>query len=513
MPGSSSAALTPARRRAITAAVTLATVIQTLDATIANVALPRMQGALGATQEQISWVLTSYIVATAICMPLTGFLAERFGRRRLFIASVVGFTLASMLCGAAGTLEQIVLFRVVQGAFGAFLVPLAQAVLLDTWPREKQTAAMAVWGVGVMLGPILGPTLGGWLTEYQNWRWVFFINLPIGIFTTLGLLAWLPETPVDRARRFDLAGFAFLAIGLAALQLMLDRGESLDWFESREIVLEAVLAALGLYLFVAHILTHPAPFVQPRLFVDRNFAAGLATAFALGVVLLATTTLLPPFLQGLMGYPVFDTGLLLAPRGIGTALAMIAVGRIGDRTDPRLLILLGLGLCAASLHAMTGFDTDVTPRLIAITGVVQGLGIGFVFPPLTTVAFASLAPRDRNEGAAMFSLVRNIGSSVGISVVVSALSHNIRANHAALAEHIDESSLPLRLAIESGAWRIDTPEGLAAIDAEVTRQATTIAFLQDFRLMMWVCIAAMPLVLLLRRPLSVPAAGHSAAID
>jgi DHA2 family multidrug resistance protein len=513
MASTAAAALTPARQRAITAAVTLATVIQTLDATIANVALPRMQGEMGATQEQISWVLTSYIVSTAICMPLTGFLAERFGRRRLFLASVIGFTVASMLCGAAGTLGQLVLFRVLQGAFGAFLVPLAQAVLLDTWPREKQTAAMAVWGVGVMLGPILGPTLGGWLTEYQNWRWVFFINLPIGLLTTLGLLAWLPETPLDRARRFDVFGFGCLAIGLAALQLMLDRGESLDWFASREIVLEAALAALGLYLFAVHILTHPAPFVQPRLFADRNFAAGLATAFALGVVLLATTTLLPPFLQGLMGYPVFDTGLLLAPRGVGTALAMIAVGRLGDRIDPRLLILFGLGLCAVSLHAMTAFDTDVTPRLIAVTGVVQGLGIGFVFPPLTTVTFASLAPRDRNEGAAMFSLVRNIGSSVGISVVISALSHNARANHAVLAEHIDTSSLPLRLAIEAGVWRLDTPEGLATLDAELTRQATTLAFLQDFRLMMWVCIAAMPLVLLLRRPVSTPPTGHAAALD
>jgi DHA2 family multidrug resistance protein len=512
-PVAAPAALTPARRRAITAAVTLATVIQTLDSTIANVALPRMQGEMGATQEQIAWVLTSYIVATAICMPLTGFLAGRFGRRRLFLASVIGFTLASMLCGVAATLGQIVLFRVLQGAFGAFLVPLAQAVLLDTWPREKQTAAMAVWGVGVMLGPILGPTLGGWLTEYQSWRWVFFINLPIGVVTTLGLLAWLPETPTGRGRRFDVAGFAFLAIGLASLQLMLDRGESLGWFDSREIVLEAALAALGLYLFVAHILTHHAPFVQPRLFVDRNFAAGLVIVFAMGVVLLATTTLLPPFLQGLMGYPVFDTGVLLAPRGVGTALAMIAVGRYGDRVDPRLLILLGFGLCAASLHAMTAFDTDVTPRMIATTGIVQGLGIGFVFPPLTTVAFASLAPDNRNEGTAMFSLVRNIGSSIGISIVVSALSHTARVERAALAEHIEASSLPLRLAIEAGTVALDSPEGLAALDGELTRQATTLAFLHDFRLMMWVCLAAMPLVLLLRRPVSAPPPRRAAALD
>lgn len=489
-----------ARRRGITAAVTLATLIQTLDSTIANVALPRMQGELGATQEQIAWVLTSYIVSTAICMPLTPFIAGRFGRKRLFVASVAGFTVASMACGAATSLGQIVLFRVLQGAFGACLVPLAQAVLLDTWPRERHAAVMAVWGVGVMLGPVLGPTLGGWLTEHHSWRWVFYINLPLGVATIAGLLAWLPETPLERERRFDLAGFAFLAIALASLQLMLDRGESLDWFASREIVLEAVLAALGLYLFVAHALTHPAPFVSPSLFVDRNFVVGLATAFAIGMVLLATTTLLPPFLQGLMGYPVLDTGLVLAPRGVGTAAAMIVCGRLGDRVDPRATILLGLALSALSLHAMTGFDTTVDRWTIVWTGIVQGLGIGFVFPPLTAVAFSSLRSIHRNEGTALFSLVRNIGSSVGISIVVSALSRNTRIEHAALAASIHASELPTRLALETGAWRIDAPEGLAAIDGEIARQAATIAFLQDFRLMTWVCIASMPLVLLLRRP-------------
>ena len=490
------------RRRGITAAVTLATLIQTLDSTIANVALPRMQGELGATQEQIAWVLTSYIVSTAICMPLTPFIAGRFGRKRLFVASVAGFTLASMACGAATSLGQIVLFRLLQGAFGACLVPLAQSVLLDTWPRERHTAVMAAWGVGVMLGPVLGPTLGGWLTDQYSWRWVFYINLPLGVATVLGLLAWLPETPLDRERRFDLTGFAFLTIALASLQLMLDRGESLDWFASREIVAEAILAALGLYLFVAHTLTHRAPFVSPSLFADRNFVGGLAIAFAVGMVLLATTTLLPPFLQGLMDYPVFDTGLLLAPRGVGTAIAMIVCGRLGDRVDPRATILLGLALTALSLYAMTGFDTTVDGWTIVWTGTVQGLGIGFVFPPLTAVTFASLAPHHRNEGTALFSLVRNIGSSVGISIVITVLSRQSRAEHAAIAASIDPSDLPVRLALESGAWRIDVPAGLAAIDAEIARQAATIAFLQDFRLMAWICVATMPLVLLLRDPSS-----------
>jgi DHA2 family multidrug resistance protein len=494
------------RRRGITAMVTLATVIQTLDSTIANVALPRMQGEFGATQQQIAWVLTSYLVATAICMPLTGFLAARFGRKRLFVVAVIGFTVASMACGAARTLEQIVLFRLLQGAFGACLVPLSQAVLLDSWPRERHSAVMALWGVGVMLGPILGPTLGGWLTEHWSWRWVFFINLPLGVATALGLAAWLPETPIDRVRRFDAFGFACLAIALGSLQLMLDRGDQLDWFASREIVVEAGLAALCAYLFGVHVATHPAPFVEPRLFADRNFTVGLAAAFGVGMVLLATMTLLPPFLQGLMGWSVLDTGLVLAPRGIGTALAMIVFGRLGERVDPRATIVLGLALAAVSLHAMTGFDTDVSRWTIVWTGVVQGLGIGFVFPPLTAIAFASLEPRHRNEGTALFSLVRNLGSSVGISLVVWALSRNLRVNHAALAERLDASGLPLRLAVESGAWRIDTAEGLAAIDAELARQATMIAFLQDFRLMTWVCLATMPLALLLRRPTAEPPA-------
>jgi DHA2 family multidrug resistance protein len=493
-----------AHPRWITATVMLATVIQTVDSTIANVALPRMQGTFGATQEQIAWVLTSYIVASAICMPLTGFLASRIGRKRVFVGSVIGFTVASMLCGAAASLEQIVAFRLMQGVFGACLVPLSQSVLLDTWPRDRHAAAMAAWGIGVMIGPIMGPTLGGWLTEHYNWRWVFYINLPLGIASALGLLVYLPRDRPDPARRFDLTGFAFLAIGLASLQLMLDRGATLDWFASREIVLEAGLAALCLYLFVAHIFTHPEPFIEPALFADRNFSAGLVLAFAIGIVLLATMTLLPPFLQNIAGYPVLDIGIALAPRGFGTMAAMLVVGRIGNHIDPRILIALGFGLTAYSLHDMAGFDLDVQMSAIVRTGVVQGLGIGFVFSPLTAVTFASLPARHRNEGTALFSLVRSIGSSIGISVVVSQLSRNVQANHAALSEHVDPARLALRLAIEAGTWRLDTVEGLAALDAELTRQASTLAFLQDFRMMMWVSIAAIPMVLLLRRP---PAAG------
>ena len=298
-----------AHRGLVTLAVMLATIMQALDTTIANVALPHMQGTMGATQDQISWVLTSYIVAAAIFMPLTGFLAARLGRKRVFMWSVVGFTVASMLCGAAQNLGQIVVFRLLQGIFGASLVPLSQAVLLDAYPRERHGSAMALWGVGVMVGPILGPSLGGWLTEYYNWRWVFYINMPFGLLAWLGLAAFVHETPIDLLRRFDLPGFALLSIGIGSLQMMLDRGESLDWFTNPEVAIEAMLAGLAVYLFIAHIFTHTHPFIEPAIFKDRNFSVGLLFIFIIGVILLATMALLPPFMQNLMGYPVIDVGL------------------------------------------------------------------------------------------------------------------------------------------------------------------------------------------------------------
>ena len=496
-------------RALVTVSVMLATIMQALDTTIANVALPHMQGSMGATQDQISWVLTSYIVAAAICMPLTGFLAARIGRKRLFMWAVVGFTLASMLCGAAQTLTQIVLFRLLQGVFGASLVPLSQAVLLDTYPRDRHGSAMAMWGVGVMVGPILGPSLGGWLTEYYNWRWVFYINLPFGLLDWFGLAAFVHETPIDRARRFDLFGFALLSLAIGALQMMLDRGESFEWFGNTEIMIEALLAGVALYMFVAHIFTHEHPFIEPALFRDRNFSVGLVCIFIVGVILLATMALLPPFMQNLMGYPVIDVGVLLAPRGVGTMLAMITVGRLSGKVDARYQVALGLLLTSLSMWEMTQFTTDTTGPTFIRTGIVQGLGLGFMFVPLSTITFSTLAPRFRNEGTALFSLMRNIGSSIGISVVVTQLARNTQANHAAFSEFIQPFSVALKQAIEAGVYNLSTPQGLVALNAEVTRQAATLAYLQDFRLMMWVALAALPLILLLRpaAPAGMPCAG------
>ncbi len=487
-------------RRWITLSVMLATIMQGVDTTIANVALPHMQGSLSATQDQISWVLTSYIVAAAIFMPLTGFITARFGRKRIFMIGVIGFTVASMLCGAAQSLDQIVLFRLLQGIFGASLVPLSQAVLLDTYPIEKHGSAMALWGVGVMVGPILGPSLGGYLTEYYNWRWVFYINLPVGLLAWIGLALFAQETPIDRKRRFDGLGFGLLALGIGALQMLLDRGEILGWLQSGEILIEVILATACLYLFVAHMFTHDHPFFEASLFRDRNFVVGLAFIFNFGGLLYATLALLPPFLHNLLGYPIVDVGLILAPRGIGTMVAMTLVGRLSGRIDIRYFIGAGLALTTAALWEMSHFTRDIGILDVIRTGVVQGVGLGFAFVPLSTISFSTLAARYRNEAAGVYSLLRNLGGSIGISVVVSRLSENIQANHAAFANYIQPFNLGLRAAIEQGPLSLATPGGLALLDAMVTREAALLSYLQDFRFMMWMSLLSFPFLFLLRTP-------------
>ncbi len=490
---------TPLERSCIVVSVMLATIMQALDTTIANVALPQMQGAMSATQDQISWVLTSYIVAAAIMTPTTGVLADRLGRKRLFAMMVIGFTIASMLCGAATSLNQIVFFRLLQGIFGAGLVPLSQAVLLDIYPPEKHGSAMAMWGMGVMLGPILGPTLGGYLTEVYNWRWVFYINLPIGILALVGIIAFVPETVQNDKRRFDYYGFALISLAIGSLQMMLDRGETQDWFSSYEIIIEAVLGGLCFYMFLVHMFTAEKPFIEPGLFKDRNFAVGLLLMFMVGIILLATLALLPPFLQNLLDFPVLITGYVLAPRGFGTMFAMILVGRLIGRIDTRLLILLGIGLTALSLWEMSNFNINVSVWDIVRTGLVQGLGLGFIFVPLSTLAFSTLAPHYRNDGTAMYSLIRNIGSSIGISIVFTLLAHNTQLSHADMADILTPFRDTMQHPWLPQAWNWHTTAGTVALNHEVTQQAATIAFLNNFRFLMWIMLLSSPLLLLLRK--------------
>lgn len=497
-------------RGAIVLCVMLATIMQALDTTIANVALPHMQGSLNAVQDQISWVLTSYITAAAIMTPMTGFLANRLGRKKLFLAAVAGFTVSSILCGLAMTLPEMVVFRMFQGIFGASLVPLSQAVLLDIYPKERHGQAMAMWGVGVMLGPILGPSLGGWLTEYYNWRWVFYINVPIGAVAFMGILTFMKETTLDKTRPFDLIGFTLLSLSIGGLQLFLDRGETLDWFSSREIWIEAGIAALAFYLFIVHMFTADKPFIEPGLFKDKNYSSSLCFMFVVGIILLATMALMPPYLQNLMGYPVITTGLVLAPRGLGTMAAMMIAGRIMHKTDVRYLILFGLLLTAFSLWETSTFNLEVPFHMLVMNGVVQGFGMGFVFVPLSTVAYSTISPHYRNEATALFSLIRNIGSSIGIAIMIALVSRNTQINHADLASHLNPFSPGMKL-LDAAANMTGLPV-LPRLNAEVTRQAAAISYLNDFRLMMYITLGSIPLLLLMKVPQNKnKQAGESAA--
>ncbi len=503
-------------RGLITVCAMMATLMQALDSTIANVALPYMQGSLSASYDQITWVLTSYITAAAIMTAPVGWLSNRFGRKNLFIVSLIGFTATSMLCGVATSLTEMVVFRLLQGVFGAALVPLSQAVMLDIYPVEQRGSAMAIWGMGVMVGPILGPTLGGYLTEFYNWRFVFFVNLPFGALATIGLMLFLPRTR-PREARFDWTGFLMFAVGIAGLQMMLDRGETKDWFSSPEIIVEAVLAGLGLYLFVVHMFTaRRAPFITPRIFKDRNLNAGLLVMFAVGLVLLAVSALLAPWLQTLGGYPVETAGLMMAPRGIGTMMAMMIAGRLTNKVDPRALMAFGILVLSWSLYRMTGWTPAVDETEFVVNTIIQGFGLGFVFIPLQVIAFATLEPALRTEGTALLSLTRNIGSAVGISITEALLIHNTQMQHAALSRFVS----PLNRAFQGlgAAGHLVSPttsQGQQVLNGMINQQAQIVAYNNDYKLMMLTALPMLFLLLMMRRPRGGKAAGggHAAVMD
>ena len=500
-------------RGAITVCVILATIMQALDTTIANIALPYIQGSVSASQDQINWVLTSYIVAAAIMTPPTGFIAGRFGRKRLFIVSVAGFTIASMLCGMAQSLVQIVLFRILQGMFGAALVPLSQSVLLDVYPKERQGFAMAMWGIAVMVGPVLGPVLGGWLTENYTWRWVFYINLPIGALTFLGIIAFLPEIDQNARAKLDWFGFGTLSLAIGALQVLLDRGEQLDWFGSGEIWIEAIVAASAFYLFLVHTFTADQPFVRPALFRDRNFAAGVLFIFIVGVTYLASLALLTPYLESLMNYPIVTAGLVMGPRGIGTMGAMLIVGRLVGRVDTRFLLAFGLGLTAWSFYQMTGWTPDISQTTIIVNGLVQGAGLGFLFVPLSTVTLGTLPPEQRTEGAGLYNLSRNIGSSVGISLVTSLLTENTQANHADIVQHVSAVNRVFESPTIAQFWNPFTDAGRAALDAMITRQAQIIAYIDDFKLLMIATLIVIPLLVVFKKASDGAGEDHTLVVE
>jgi DHA2 family multidrug resistance protein len=494
------------QRNLVTVCAMSATIMQALDTTIANVALPYMQGSLSASLDQINWVLTSYIVASAIMTAPIGWLADRFGRKKLFIVCTAGFTVASMLCGLAENIGEMVAFRLLQGMFGAALVPLSQSVMLDSYSAEERGSAMAIWGIGVMLGPIMGPTLGAWLTESYNWHWVFFINLPVGIVTVIGLLLFMDETVQRKELRFDWFGFLALALGIGAMQLMLDRGEQLGWFESPEIVTETIVSAIGFYFFLAHSLTTAEPFVRFAIFKDRNFVGGCLFMVVIGLVLFGTMALVTPFMQNVLGYPILTAGFLLAARGVGTLAAMMMVGRLMKIIEARYLVLAGIALTAFTLHQMVGFTDQTSAHAIVVVSVMQGFGLGLVFVPLSTVAFASLPGHLRTDGTAILTLVRNLGSSVGISVVIAQLTNTTMAMHARLTEFVTPFNNALAMP-DAAMLNPGTDMGRAMMEKIVTQQATVIAYANDFKLLMYLTLATIPLVFVIGAARAAPPAA------
>ena len=502
-----------ANRGAITACVILAVIMQALDTTIANVALPYIQGSVSASSDQINWVLTSYIVAAAIMTPPSGFLALRFGRKRVLMAAIAGFVIASVLCGLSQSLVEIVVFRLMQGLFGAALVPLSQGILLDVYTVEERGSAMALFGVSVMVGPVLGPVIGGWLTENVSWRWVFYINVPIGALALVGISLFVVETKRDARAKLDWLGFATLSVGIAALQIFLDRGEQLDWFSSGEIIVEAIVCAAAFYVFFVHTFTTSRSFVNPRLFLDRNFALSFIFIFIVGITYLASLALMTPYLQTLMNYPVMTAGLVMGPRGLGTMVCMFLVGRLIGKVDTRWLLTIGLGLTAWAMWAMTGWTPAVSQWTIVSVGFVQGAGLGFLFVPLTTVAFSTLPAHMRGDGTGLYNLSRNIGSSVGISVVTALIAENTQVNHANIAAYVTPFNHAFNAPAVMHALNPLTAAGRAALDGLITSQAVIIAYIDDFKLLMILSLAAIPLVIFLRKPATPAAVDHTAIME
>jgi DHA2 family multidrug resistance protein len=493
----------------ITACAIAATVLQLLDQTIANVALPYMQGSFSASFDEITWVLTSYITASAIMTAPVGWLAARYGRKPLYVGCILGFTATSMMCGAAQSLVQIVVFRVLQGVFGAALVPLSQATLLDIYSPERRPFAMAIWGVGVMLGPIMGPTVGGWLTETYSWRYVFYINLPGGLLAAAGLMIFLPGGRGIGTLRFDWLGFAVLTVAIGAMQLMLDRGQEEDWFTSTEIITEAMLAGLGCYLFLVHVLSAKQPMIRPALFRDRNFASGVMLMFMVGIFMVSSLALMTPWLQILSNYPVETAGLIMAPRGFGSLVTTMMTGKVANRVDARVLVGIGLVMLTYSYWLMTHWTPDVSEREIIIAIIIQGAAMGLLFTPIQMLAFVTLAPSMRTEGAALFSLLRNIGSAIGVSVATSMLARNSQAMH----EMIGASLTPFNRALQAvgpvGHW-LDpaTRHGAMLLDRIVNEQAQIVAYADDYMLLIMATLPAWLLLLMIRLPRRVDAAAE-----
>jgi len=478
----------------ILATATFVTMLYAMNVTIASIALSDMRGAMGATQDQISWVVTGNIVATAIFTPFAGWLSSRIQIRTILIFSVSGFIVASILCGLSNSLEEIVFARVAQGIFGAPLPPLSQTLVLGAFPVKQRSLAMAIWGMGTILGPVIAPTIGGYLGELLNWRWIFYTLVPFGFCAIIAVIAVVPRKPVSGGVSLDWLGFLALACSVAALQIMFDRGERNSWFESSETIIECGIALLGFYIFIVHSLTSKKPFINLIIFKDRNYTVGLVLIFFFGMLNFVPMVIFPPLLQELRGYPQSVIGLILGIRGIGTFLGFAIIAFTG-RVDPRILIFFGFGIQAISGLYMSTFDINMTFSNIAWASLVQGLGVGLTWPPISVICFATLSNRYFGEATAMFHLIRNIGSSFFISVSIAVVLHMGQINFEEIGSMVSLWNQGISFNNLSNSLN---DLNITKLTNELNRQSLMVGYIDAFRLYFWVGILSIPLIFLIK---------------
>ncbi len=484
----------------IVVAVVCSAILEVLDSTIVNVALPHIQAAFGATTDQATWILTSYIVSAVVVMPLTGFVARRVGRRRLILTAVTGFACMSIMCGLSWSLETIVFFRLAQGMFGAFLIPLSQSILFDAFPREKRGEAMAVFGLGVVVAPVLGPTMGAILTEYFSWRMVFFVNLPIAAMALLLLAGELPKDETEEVK-IDWQGLALLALGIGCLQFILDQGETKDWLSSRIIQVALVASVLGALGLIVHCLTAKTPVVDLRLFADRNFALCNLVIVGFAVSLYGGIAILPTFVQTLLDYPVIESGHLFIPRGLAAGVSMVATGAVlVKRFDPRVLAGVGMTLTAISNFMMGMLNLNAGFWELAIPGIISGLGMGLVFVPMSILAFESISKARQDEASGLFNVTRQLGSSVGISLVGTWVVRGLQTNTAVLSQNVTPYNPAAQAYLAPLGLTPDSAQGAAILGQEIARQAEMISYLTVFNNLGLLALATLPLLFFCRAP-------------
>lgn len=480
---------------------TLVTTLYATTITIANVSLPQIQGALSASPDQVAWVVTANLIATALTIPLAGWISARVGRRRAMIWGVAGFAGATLMCGLATSLTELVVWRVIQSCFGSPLTPIAQSVVIDEFTGEKRSRALAIYSMGVGIPPTLAPLIGGYVSEEISWRWVFFILIPLAIIAFIGALTAIkPDPPRDEKHKLDWTGFLSLSIAVASIQLMLDRGEREGWFGSTEIIIECSLAVLFGWIFLTHSLTSKRPFLDPRLLLERNFALGIGIAAIFGMLFVTPMVLMPAMLQQLRDLPEFTVGTLIAARGAGTALSLLIVILVANSWNPRLMFLIGFGLHTYAGYEMAHFETSVSLSEVAWAMGVQGFGVGWLWVPMSLVIFSNLDPSRSAEGASMFHFVRSVASSYYISASIVVVFHTQKVSYSELVQWINPFNTRLSYDNVMGGWNTESTSGLAGIAGEVTRQATTIGYVNAFHLFLWTTLLVYPLIALIVWP-------------